>query len=239
MFFFRERYNLPVLAKIWEVFSKYINPFRGTPSLKEYSPQKEKIPSMKYLIVGLGNIGGEYHNTRHNIGFNVLDSLAKTADLEFKDVRYGAVTHYKFKGRTFVLLKPNTYMNLSGKAVNYWLQKEKIAVENMMVIVDDLALPFGTLRLRSKGSDAGHNGLKNINQVLGHQNYARLRFGIGDDFHKGQQIDFVLGKWSSQELEQLTPILDTCTKIIQGFATIGVQRTMTAYNTRRQAKKSE
>ncbi|MFA8434364.1 MAG: aminoacyl-tRNA hydrolase [Marinifilaceae bacterium] len=191
---------------------------------------------MKYLIVGLGNIGAEYRNTRHNIGFTVLDQIAKEANLEFKEERYGAVTHYKFKGRTFILLKPNTYMNLSGKAVNYWLQKEKIPVENMLIIVDDLALPFGTLRLRPKGSDAGHNGLKNINQILGHQKYARLRFGIGDNFHKGQQVDYVLGKWSEEENEKLPPYLDTCLQIVKGFGTIGVQRTMNSYNTKKNGK---
>jgi len=194
---------------------------------------------MKYLIVGLGNIGAEYHNTRHNIGFTVLDTLAEASNIEFKSERYGAVTQYRFKGRIFVLLKPNTYMNLSGKAVNYWLQKEKIPVENMMVIVDDLALPFGTLRLRGKGSDGGHNGLKNINQILGHQNYARLRFGIGDDFQRGQQVDYVLGKWTNQEKKELIPFLDTSIDMIKGFATIGVQRTMTAFNTKKKAKKSE
>lgn len=194
---------------------------------------------MKYLIVGLGNIGAEYHNTRHNIGFTVLDTLAEASNIEFKSERYGAVTQYRFKGRIFVLLKPNTYMNLSGKAVNYWLQKEKISVENMMVIVDDLALPFGTLRLRGKGSDGGHNGLKNINQILGHQNYARLRFGIGDDFKRGQQVDYVLGKWTNEEKKDLIPFLDTSIDMIKGFATIGVQRTMTAFNTKKKANKSE
>ena len=191
---------------------------------------------MKYLVVGLGNIGAEYHNTRHNIGFNILDALAETAKIEFKDARYGAMTEYKFKGRTYVLVKPSTYMNLSGKAVNYWLQKEKIEVENMMILVDDLALPYGTLRLRPKGSDAGHNGLKHINETLGHQNYARLRFGIGDDFHKGQQIDYVLGKWSEEESEKLPELYKICINMIKGMSTIGIQRTMTAYNTKKVSK---
>lgn len=189
---------------------------------------------MKYLIVGLGNIGAEYANTRHNIGFRILDALAESAKIEFKEARYGAIGEYKFKGRTFVLVKPNTYMNLSGKSVNYWLQKEKIPVENMMVLVDDLALPFGTLRLRPKGSDAGHNGLKHINEILGHQNYNRLRFGIGADFSKGKQIDYVLGEWSPEEKEKLPELYKICINMIKGMSTIGIQRTMTAYNTKKQ-----
>ena len=188
---------------------------------------------MKYLVVGLGNIGDEYRNTRHNIGFKVLDALAEASNIVFEDKRYGAVVNYKFKGRTFVLLKPNTYVNLSGRAVNYWLQKEKIPVENLLVIVDDLALPFGTLRLRAKGSDAGHNGLKNINAVLGHQNYARLRFGIGNDFGQGQQVDYVLGRWSEEENELLPELQDKCINIVKGFGTIGLVRTMNQYNTKK------
>lgn len=195
--------------------------------------QYEKNKEMKYLIVGLGNIGAEYQNTRHNIGFSILDALAESANLEFKEERYGAMTEYKFKGRIFILVKPNTYMNLSGKSVNYWLQREKIPVENMMVLVDDLALPFGTLRLRPKGSDAGHNGLKHINQTLGHQNYARLRFGIGAEFSKGQQVDYVLGKWSMEESEKLPELFKICINMIKGMSTIGIQKTMTAYNTKK------
>ncbi|MDM8158847.1 aminoacyl-tRNA hydrolase [Labilibaculum sp. K2S] len=196
-------------------------------------PLQENNIEMKYLIVGLGNIGAEYANTRHNIGFRILDALAETAKIEFKEARYGAVAEYKFKGRIFVLVKPNTYMNLSGKSVNYWLQKEKIPVENMMVLVDDLALPFETLRLRPKGSDAGHNGLKHINEILGHQNYNRLRFGIGSDFSKGQQVDYVLGEWSPEELEKLPELFKICINMIKGMSTIGIQRTMTAYNTKK------
>ncbi|PKQ65936.1 aminoacyl-tRNA hydrolase [Labilibaculum filiforme] len=195
-------------------------------------PQENNI-EMKYLIVGLGNIGAEYANTRHNIGFRILDALAETAKIEFKEARYGAVAEYKFKGRTFILVKPNTYMNLSGKSVNYWLQKEKIPVENMMVLVDDLALPFETLRLRPKGSDAGHNGLKHINEILGHQNYNRLRFGIGSDFGRGQQVDYVLGEWTPEELEKLPELYKICINMIKGMSTIGIQRTMTAYNTKK------
>ena len=154
---------------------------------------------MKYLIVGLGNIGYEYENTRHNIGFRVLDALAKASNLVFTDGRYGATCELRLKGRVLVLLKPSTYMNLSGNAVRYWLQKENIPVENMLVVVDDLALPFGTLRLKPKGSDAGHNGLKHICEILGTQCYARLRFGIGNDFPRGGQVEFVLGSFPPEE----------------------------------------
>ena len=202
------------------------------------SSTNKNVPEMKYLIVGLGNIGAEYEHTRHNIGFDVLDAMAQEKEITFKDQRYGAVTEYKFKGRTFILLKPNTYVNLSGRAVNYWLQKENIPIENMMILVDDLALPFGTLRLRPKGSDAGHNGLKHINETLGHQNYTRLRFGIGSDFSKGKQIDYVLGKWSEEELEKLPELYKICINMIKGISTIGVQRTMTAYNTKKEPKKA-
>ena len=165
---------------------------------------------MKYLIVGLGNIGPEYQNTRHNIGFRVLDAFVKASNAVFEDMRYGAVATVKLKGRTLILLKPNTYMNLSGKAVSYWMQKEKIDLSNLFVVVDDLALPFGTIRLRSKGSDGGHNGLKSINQLLGTQAYTRLRFGIGDNFSKGRQVDYVLGEWSDGEEERLPAMLKHC-----------------------------
>lgn len=185
---------------------------------------------MKYLIVGLGNIGTEYQDTRHNIGFNVLDAFAKASNAVFEDMRYGAVAEVKLKGRTLVLLKPNTYMNLSGKAVSYWMQKEKIGLEDLLVIVDDLALPFGTLRLRGQGSDGGHNGLKNINALLGTCNYARLRCGIGNEFARGQQIDYVLGSWKEEETELLPALLNRCTEIITGFVLMGLSKTMTAYN---------
>ncbi len=188
---------------------------------------------MKYLVVGLGNIGDEYRDTRHNIGFNILDALAGASNLVFKTERYGDVTYYKFKGRTFVLLKPSTYMNLSGKAVNYWLQKEKIPVDHLMVLVDDLALPFGTLRMKAKGSDAGHNGLKDINAVLGHNKYARIRFGIGDDFRKGKQIDYVLGKWDKNESLDLPALLDKCINGINLFGSIGIERAMNFFNTKK------
>lgn len=185
---------------------------------------------MKFLIVGLGNIGAEYADTRHNIGFNILDALASASNISFTTQRYGDVAEYKFKGRTFILLKPSTYMNLSGKAVSYWLQKEKIAIEDLFVLVDDLALPYGSIRIREKGSDGGHNGLKHINQILGHNSYARLRFGIGDEFHKGQQVDYVLGKWSKEELTKLPERLDACINIIKSFGTIGLARTMNQFN---------
>lgn len=185
---------------------------------------------MKYLIAGLGNIGAEYKNTRHNIGFQILDALAGASNILFNDKRYGFVGEYKFKARTFILLKPTTYMNLSGRAVSYWLQKEEIPIENMLVLVDDLALPFGTLRLKAKGSAGGHNGLENINQVLGRNDYARLRFGIGDNFHKGFQVDYVLGEWNAEEKKELPGKIDNCIEIIQSFGTIGIERTMNFYN---------
>jgi PTH1 family peptidyl-tRNA hydrolase len=185
---------------------------------------------MKYLITGLGNIGAEYAHTRHNIGFDILDAMADEKDIEFEDKRYGAVATYKFKGRTFILLKPNTYVNLSGRAVNYWLQKEKIKLNNLLVVVDDLALPFGTLRLKPKGGDAGHNGLKSIQSTLGTTNYARLRFGIGNNFNRGQQVDYVLGKWSSDEKKVLQEKIANAIEMIKSFGTIGVAQTMNRFN---------
>ena len=185
---------------------------------------------MKYLIAGLGNIGSEYHYTRHNIGFRVLDALAKASNLVFVDKRYGEVAELKIKGRTLVLLKPSTYMNLSGNAVRYWLQAEKIPVENLLVVVDDLALPVGQLRLKGKGSDAGHNGLKNIQSVLGSPNYARLKFGIGNDFPKGCQIEHVLGKFRDEEENILGERIETAEEIIKSFCLAGLQNTMNLYN---------
>jgi peptidyl-tRNA hydrolase, PTH1 family len=185
---------------------------------------------MKYLIAGLGNFGEEYANTRHNIGFMVLDALAKASNVVFQDKRYGFVTSFKYKARTCVLLKPSTYVNRSGMAVSYWLQKEKIQLENLLVIVDDLALPFGTIRIRSKGGDGGHNGLFNINQVLGSQEYPRLRFGIGGDFNSGEQVDYVLGELSPAEKIILQETTDKITAAVQSFVTIGIERTMNLYN---------
>jgi PTH1 family peptidyl-tRNA hydrolase len=185
---------------------------------------------VKYLIAGLGNIGSEYKNTRHNIGFQILDALAGASNISFNDKRYGFVAEYKYKARTFILLKPTTYMNLSGRAVAYWLQKESIELSNLLVLVDDLALPFGTIRMRAKGGAGGHNGLENINQVLGRNDYARLRFGIGDNFHKGFQVDYVLGDWSREEAKELPEKIDSCIEIINSFGTIGTERTMNIYN---------
>jgi peptidyl-tRNA hydrolase, PTH1 family len=189
---------------------------------------------LKYLIAGLGNIGGEYKNTRHNIGFRILDALAKASNISFSDRRYGFVAEYKYKARTFVLLQPTTFMNLSGLAVNYWMNKEKIPVENLLVLVDDLALPFGAIRLRAKGSDGGHNGLKNINDILGRNDYARLRFGIGNNFRHGTQVNYVLSEWTKEEEALLQEKIQTCIDIIHSFGTIGIDRTMNAFNTRKQ-----
>lgn len=186
--------------------------------------------SNKYLIVGLGNIGADYVNTRHNIGFKVLDFLARKEGLSFETAKLGTVAEYSFKGRKFILLKPNTYMNLSGKAVQYWMQKENIPLENVLVITDDLNLPFGTIRIKPKGSDGGHNGLKNINLVLNTQNYTRFRFGISDEFKKGQQVNYVLGEWSPEEEAKLPERLELSAEIIKSFGTAGLENTMTGFN---------
>jgi len=188
---------------------------------------------VKYLIAGLGNIGKEYENTRHNIGFDILDALAGASNIVFNDRRYGFVAEFKYKARTFVLLRPTTYVNLSGRAVSYWLKQEKIPLENLLVVVDDLALPFGTVRLKTKGSDGGHNGLRNISEVLGTNEYARLRFGIGDNFHKGHQVNYVLGKWSAKEAKLLPEKIEHCVEAIKSFGTLGVERTMNLFNTRK------
>jgi PTH1 family peptidyl-tRNA hydrolase len=185
---------------------------------------------MKYLIVGLGNIGTEYENTRHNIGFNVLDALVKASNTCFKPDRLGDKAELKIKGRTLICIKPSTFMNLSGKAVNYWLQKEKISIENLLIITDDLALPFGKIRLKGKGSDGGHNGLKNIQLTLGHSNYARLRFGISSTFDKGQQVNYVLGSWHEEEKENLKERIAICGDLVKAFVTIGLDRTMSNFN---------
>ncbi len=195
------------------------------------SKTEENIDNMKkYLIVGLGNIGAEYVNTRHNIGFKVLDYLAKKEKLDFQTVKLGSLAEYKFKGRSFFLLKPNTYMNLSGKAVQYWMEKENIPLENIFVITDDLNLPFGTIRIKPKGSDGGHNGLKNINLLLNTNQYTRFRFGISDEFKKGKQVDYVLGEWNSAENEALTERLELASEVIKSFGTAGLENTMTTYN---------
>lgn len=203
----------------------------------EYAKESNAFPfpykfenKMKYLIVGLGNIGPEYHETRHNIGFMVVDALAQEAGATFKDGRYGFTTTLSVKGRQILLLKPSTYMNLSGNAVRYWLQKENIPLENMLIVVDDLALPFGTLRLKGKGSDAGHNGLKHIAATLGTQNYARLRFGIGNDFPRGGQVDYVLGHFSDEDWKTMPERLKTAGEIVKSFCLAGIDITMNQFN---------
>lgn len=184
----------------------------------------------KYLIVGLGNIGAEYVNTRHNIGFKVLDYVAQKESLSFDTAKLGAVAEYSIKGRKLILLKPNTYMNLSGKAVKYWMEKENIAKENILVITDDLNLPFGTIRIKGKGSDGGHNGLKNIQLLLNTSEYPRFRFGISDQFKKGQQVDYVLGEWHEAEKVALMERFVIAKEIIESFALAGLAHTMNSFN---------
>ncbi len=185
---------------------------------------------MKYLIVGLGNPGAEYAETRHNIGFKVIDALAEELKGTFKTLKLADVAEVKYKGRTLILIKPTTYMNLSGKSVNYWMQQEKIPVENIVVVTDDLALPFGKLRMKGKGSDGGHNGLKDIQHVLKTQEYTRLRFGIAANFGTGQQSDYVLGKWNKEELLSLPERIDVAKEFCKSYATAGLQLTMTNWN---------
>ena len=184
----------------------------------------------KYLIVGLGNIGAEYVNTRHNIGFKVLDYVAQKESLSFETAKLGTITEYSIKGRKLILLKPNTYMNLSGKAVQYWMDKENIAKENVLVITDDLNLPFGTIRIKGKGSDGGHNGLKNIQLILNSTEYPRFRFGISDEFKKGQQVDYVLGEWNEEEKAKLKERYEVAKQIIESFALAGLNNTMNSFN---------
>lgn len=183
-----------------------------------------------YLVAGLGNIGAEYSNTRHNMGFMVLDAWAQESDTVFHIERYGSIAETSFKGRRFILLKPSTYMNLSGNAVRYWMQQEKIPLENLLVVVDDLALPFGTIRVKGKGSDAGHNGLKHIAATLGTQNYARLRFGIGNDFPRGGQIDYVLGQFSDDDMKLMPERLETAGEAVKTFCLAGLNNTMNQFN---------
>ena len=185
---------------------------------------------MKYLIIGLGNPGAEYKTTRHNIGFKVLDTLISTSHTSFKTDRYAEIAELKFKGRKLVLIKPNTFMNLSGKAVNYWMQQSKIDVTNILVVTDDISLPFGVLRMRKKGSDGGHNGLKDISSVIGNNNYSRLRFGIGNDFPRGKQIDFVLSNFTDGDNESIEERIYLAIMMIHGFVTIGIDQTMSEFN---------
>ncbi|WP_081208463.1 aminoacyl-tRNA hydrolase [Salegentibacter sediminis] len=192
--------------------------------------EEETEPMKKFLIVGLGNIGPKYENTRHNIGFKILDFLAEKEEISFTTDKLGDIARFKYKGRSFILLKPSTYMNLSGKAVNYWLQKEKVPLENMLVITDDLNLDFGTIRLKTKGSDGGHNGLKDIQNTLNTTKYNRFRFGISDEFSKGQQVDYVLGEWGEDELKKLPERLEKSRELIKSFGTAGVNNTMNTFN---------
>lgn len=185
---------------------------------------------MKYLIAGLGNIGDEYKNTRHNIGFRILDAWAHASNISFRDGRYGFTAEVKWKGRTYILLKPSTYMNLSGNAVNYWMKKEKIPLEKLLVVVDDIALPTGSIRLRPGGGSGGHNGLEHISTIIGTRNFARLRFGIGDTFGRGQQVDHVLGEWNPDEDAIVEGRIDLAIEIIKSFGFAGLQMTMTRYN---------
>lgn len=202
----------------------------GKEGKQEQSETTTNHQQMNFLIVGLGNIGSEYAQTRHNIGFRVLDALAKASNLVFEDKRYGAVTTLKVKNQTLTLLKPSTYMNLSGNAVRYWMNEKKIPLENILVVVDDLSLPFGQLRMRPGGSEAGHNGLKHISSVLGTQQYARLRFGIGNDFPRGGQVDFVLGEFTDKDLKTMDERLELAGEMVKSFALSGIQFTMNHFN---------
>ena len=192
--------------------------------------QKVEAMSKKYLIVGLGNTGADYVNTRHNIGFKALNHFANSHNIEFENRKLGALANYKLKGRTFLLLKPNTFMNLSGKAIKYWLDKEKIPMANLLVVTDDLNLSFGTLRLKTKGSDGGHNGLKDIQDKLNTTQYSRLRFGISDEFSKGRQVDYVLGAWSDEESSKLDERLNRVSQSLISFGMSGINETMNQFN---------
>lgn len=205
------------------------------PFLKSFFTRKsnsttEKYPMKKYLIVGLGNIGEEYAETRHNIGFKILDELARTQEFSFETVKLGDMGSFKIKGRTVLCLKPSTYMNRSGKALKYWMDKENIPLGNLLVITDDINLPFGTLRIKTKGSDGGHNGLKDIQQFLQTISYNRFRFGVGADFGKGRQVAYVLGEWNETEKETMTERLTRTTAVISSFVLAGIARTMNQYN---------
>jgi|TARA_B110000879_G_C11181179_1_gene518463 PTH1 family peptidyl-tRNA hydrolase len=195
-----------------------------------YSTPEENYDPMKYLIVGLGNIGSDYAGTRHNIGFDVVNMMAKDADVSWKQETLGDVAELKHKGRTLVLLKPSTYMNKSGKALKYWMEKKKIPIDNVLAVVDELQLELGVIRLKPKGSDGGHNGLKDIAEVLGSTKYSRLRVGIGKDFRRGQQIDHVLGKWNAKEKDELIEIIPRACETAKSFAAVGLKFTMEKYN---------
>lgn len=184
----------------------------------------------KFLIVGLGNIGDQYTNTRHNIGFKIVDEVAEEHNTSFATDKLGDVANFRFKGRTFILLKPSTFMNLSGKAVKYWIKKEKISVENLLIVTDDLNIDFGTIRVKAKGSDGGHNGLKDIQEKLGTNKYPRFRFGVGANYSKGRQVNYVLGEWNKEETSQLIERLPISAKVITSFGTAGLANTMNTFN---------
>lgn len=204
--------------------------FRTLCGKKEHHIELQEPEQMKFLVVGLGNIGAEYQGTRHNIGFTVVEALARQADVSFATQRYGDVAMMRVKNQQLLLLKPSTYMNLSGEAVRYWVQKEKITLDHILVVVDDIALPFGALRLRGKGADGGHNGLKSIDQLLGSQQYARLRFGVGSDFPRGAQVDYVLGHPTAEQLAILPDRVKLATDAIRAFCLSGIDFAMTHYN---------
>ena len=185
---------------------------------------------MKYLIIGLGNPGAEYENTRHNIGFKVLDKLVSLSNISFSTDRHANICEIMFKGRNLILVKPSTFMNLSGKSVQYWMQKTKVKQENILVITDDISLPFGVLRLRKKGSDGGHNGLNDIQEVLGNSAYPRLRFGVGNDFPRGRQADYVLSSFTDEDYQTLDERIEMAIKMVQAFTTNGIDRAMSDLN---------
>ena len=185
---------------------------------------------MKYLVAGLGNIGADYAHTRHNIGFAVVDALARETGISFSSGRYADNASFRLKGKSITLIKPSTYMNLSGKAIRYWLEKEKVPLQNLLVVVDDIALPLGELRMKTKGGDGGHNGLASIIGILGTEEFSRLRVGISGDFPRGYQVDFVLGKWTPEEEEVLSPRIPVAIDMIKSFVTLGPEKTMTEYN---------
>ncbi|WP_422614490.1 aminoacyl-tRNA hydrolase [Ascidiimonas aurantiaca] len=202
--------------------------FFNTPKSTEAHSKTDNMK--KFLIAGLGNIGSDYENTRHNIGFKILDHFASQEDFIFENQKLGALASYSIKGRKLIFLKPATYMNLSGKAVKYWLDKEKIPLENLLVITDDINLPFGTLRVKTKGSDGGHNGLKDLQEKLATTQYNRFRFGIGAEFSKGRQVDYVLGNWSDEETSKLPERMDRSCELIKSFVLSGISRTMNHFN---------
>lgn len=204
--------------------------FKKIQSIFKKTKENNQENMQKFLIVGLGNIGSQYENTRHNIGFKILDFLAHKKEIVFESNKLGSTTQFRFKGRMFFLLKPSTFMNLSGKSVKYWLDKENIPLENLLVICDDINLPFGTIRIKTNGSDGGHNGLKSIYEILQTQQYNRFRFGIGAEFSEGRQSDYVLGEWTESELKLLTERLDKSIQVITSFGTSGMNNTMNTFN---------